>query len=296
MSERDLVIPENGYTLRRHPSGSWWIRYKQNGKMQDGSLGTADREEAERRAKVLFCKPSSVEKPIWWLPPEGARVQAFEVGRTTNGVQVRRVAETATFITAPHRVAPRELASGEDYKFTAVSTVDDPTDPKTRLTDSAAAPPSPLFQVRKRVNGGVYDVFFRLGEWHYCRSTGETDHVAAMKVAEKIHAEAFMADEHLDTKLIRQGGGWSTFRRDGEWWAERIDGGRRASLCLSTGDDEVAGQRFAALQNEFRDTPFDELLTATFAMRIEWVRASGYRWQPVHEDGTVSPASPKESL
>lgn len=77
---------------------------------------------------------------------------------------------------------------------------------------------------------------------------------------------------HEDTNLISQGGGWSTFKREGEWWCERSRGSGRVEFTLSTRDDGVSGERFFHLQNEFRDTPLNELLLKTYALRAGWAR------------------------
>lgn len=79
-------------------------------------------------------------------------------------------------------------------------------------------------------------------------------------------------EQTVDDTIRRQGGGWSTFCRLGEWWVERTSGARRVSMSLSTTNADLAGSRFYHLQNEFRDTALDELLLATFALRIGWAR------------------------
>ena len=151
--------------------------------------------------------PASVQsKPIWWTKPDGVRMAALEISRNTNGVEVLPEGYTSTFITAPHRVEPREVSTG--------------------LTVEQRAP-EPL-----------------------------TD----------------TTDGHHDTKIFAQGGGWATFKRDGQWWVERQLGGQRSSFNLHTSSDEVAGLRFYALQNELREVPIEQILTATFALRIGWLR------------------------
>lgn len=146
-----------------------------------------------------------------------------------------------------------------------------------------AAIRSRKFYLLKLVEGGVYDVRFHVAGKEFSSSTGEVDRVRALQVAEKIYLEMTRAHheasgEYVDEKIISQGGGWATFRRNGDWWAERREdkggelGMRRLTMALSTADDAVAGQRFYALQNEFRNTPLDELLTATFALRMQWAR------------------------
>lgn len=85
-------------------------------------------------------------------------------------------------------------------------------------------------------------------------------------------APADQLEQTVDDTIHRQGGGWSTFCRLGEWWVERVIGARRVSMSLSTTNADLAGSRFYHLQNEFRETALDELLLAAFALRIQWAR------------------------
>lgn len=84
------------------------------------------------------------------------------------------------------------------------------------------------------------------------------------------------ADDVEDENVIRQGGGWATFRRGGVWWIEctaRRAGEHfaRVSFSMHTGDDAVAGARFFDFRERNRSTTIESLLEATREERAAWV-------------------------
>lgn len=85
------------------------------------------------------------------------------------------------------------------------------------------------------------------------------------------------AEDTEDENVIRQGGGWATFRRGGAWWIEctaRRAGEHfmRVSFSMHTDDEAVAGARFFEFRERHRETAIDSLLEATREERAAWVK------------------------
>lgn len=248
--EAPLAADAPAFTLRRSATipNPWLVRFKnESGQLVEHSTGEVDRATAERVAEKIHRRAREMERV------ESERISS----RVARGEDV-----TAGSVLREHvaeRPAPKPVwwANGK-----------------------GAGEWVPAFEV-KRGDHGV-EISRTVGGTTFVtaphRVTDDKKWETVPDDRPRHHEGAILSPStHEDTNLISQGGGWSTFKREGEWWCERSRGSGiglgRVEFTLSTRDDGVSGERFFHLQNEFRDTPLNELLLKTYALRAGWARA-----------------------